>query len=212
MEETRKSLQTRARILDSAQRLFVEQGFIQTQMTDIAKEIGIGRKTLYRYYADKSELGYAVLKAVFVRIDAHLNHYLDTHRPSSDTHLGDLVIDALLDTYHGPVLQAEMRFMGEFDAYYSGNRIPSDFIERVTELGQPETFSRLFTLMSQAQAQGQVTQQITPEMLVSTLHHSLKNLCQQSALRESAFINLTPNQNQHPMPTVVELLRRSLRP
>lgn len=39
-----------------ALRLFAENGYEKTSMEDIAREAGIGRKSLYRYFANKADL------------------------------------------------------------------------------------------------------------------------------------------------------------
>ena len=56
------TLQTRERILDAAQKLFLQQGYLATSTDALMTEAGIASKeTLYRYYASKEELFTAVL-------------------------------------------------------------------------------------------------------------------------------------------------------
>jgi AcrR family transcriptional regulator len=47
-----------------ALRLFAERGYEQTSMEDIAREAGIGRKSLYRYFTNKAELVWGGMEPV----------------------------------------------------------------------------------------------------------------------------------------------------
>lgn len=47
---------THARIEQVAFELFAEQGFERTTMDDIARGVGVGRRTLFRYYPSKNDI------------------------------------------------------------------------------------------------------------------------------------------------------------
>lgn len=53
--------QTRERIREKADELFMQLGTRNVSMDDIARELGMSKKTIYQYYSDKDELVNAVL-------------------------------------------------------------------------------------------------------------------------------------------------------
>jgi len=58
---TPKSETSRRRILDSARRVFFEQGFEAASIDEMARRAGMAKGTVYRYFASKAELYVAVL-------------------------------------------------------------------------------------------------------------------------------------------------------
>lgn len=56
MAQTAKAEETRARILDTALRLFRERGFEQTTMREVATEAGVATGAAYYYFRSKEEL------------------------------------------------------------------------------------------------------------------------------------------------------------
>jgi AcrR family transcriptional regulator len=52
----------RDRIMDKAAMLFARYGFKKTSMAEIAREVGLGKATLYEYFESKEELFAAIIK------------------------------------------------------------------------------------------------------------------------------------------------------
>ena len=60
----------REEILEAAQRVFLERGFHDTGIADIAAALQIGHGTVYRYFKNKHDIAAAVLDAVIDRLAA----------------------------------------------------------------------------------------------------------------------------------------------
>jgi AcrR family transcriptional regulator len=59
-------MEAKERIMVKAEELFMQYGIRSVSMDDIANSLGMSKKTLYQYYADKDELVDAV-------VDSHIN-------------------------------------------------------------------------------------------------------------------------------------------
>lgn len=70
---------TRRRVVDAAQRLFVEKGYVATTIADIAKEAGVAVQSVYKAGKSKAELLHAVVDLAVAGDDDDI---LLTDRPS----------------------------------------------------------------------------------------------------------------------------------
>ncbi|WP_405833827.1 TetR/AcrR family transcriptional regulator [Streptomyces sp. NBC_01176] len=59
-------------IVDAAGRLFLAAGFAGVSMDDLARELGMSKKTIYRHFPDKRSLLTAVLDRQFAAVEATL--------------------------------------------------------------------------------------------------------------------------------------------
>lgn len=55
------AVRNRCLLLNTAQRLFVAHGINDVTMSDIAREAGVGKGTLYRHFTDKAQICHALL-------------------------------------------------------------------------------------------------------------------------------------------------------
>jgi len=58
----------RREILDASYKVFAEKGYHNAGMTDIAREMGVGHGTIYRYFSSKLDLVTAVVEELIARI------------------------------------------------------------------------------------------------------------------------------------------------
>jgi AcrR family transcriptional regulator len=58
----KETLETKDRIIEGAAELFFAYGIRNVSMDDLAKQIGMSKKTIYQYFADKDELVYAFMQ------------------------------------------------------------------------------------------------------------------------------------------------------
>ena len=72
-----KKINIEAKILDSAYSLFLGKGYRQTTMDDIAQDLGMSKKTLYKYYPGKLELLAASFEVMKTKMTAKLEGILD---------------------------------------------------------------------------------------------------------------------------------------
>ena len=67
---------TRTRIIDSAKRLFAEQGFVKTTVMDISRQAGLSEAALYEYFQGKEDLLLAIPQLWVSDLIADLNEQL----------------------------------------------------------------------------------------------------------------------------------------
>ena len=61
-------MDVKERILGKAEELFMQYGIRSVSMDDIANSLGMSKKTLYQYYADKDELVDSVVESHILMI------------------------------------------------------------------------------------------------------------------------------------------------
>lgn len=104
-------------ILESAFRLFSEKGIESVTMPEVAKASGVGRATLYRYFASKLDLVVAIGTWKWNEYIAHHDAFvpLETHDSMTGAQYLRFYLDSFLDLYrnHRDIL----RFNYNFNSY-----------------------------------------------------------------------------------------------
>ena len=204
--------ETRQKILVAAQAMFIEKGFFDTQMKDVAAAIGISRNSLYRYFHDKGDLGYAVFGMVYASIEPRLDQVLSDIRKQVGLNGREQLHLFLQSGLMNEDLLADMTYMAEFDSYFSGNRIPVDFRSRA---GGPQPIgmvSRIGDLVDAGVRDGSIRQDISAREILPMVLYAVKSLQQQILLRGSALVDLSPADTERLLPNLIAVLMDGLKP
>ena len=204
--------ETRRKILVAAEAMFIEKGFFDTQMKDVAAAIGISRNSLYRYFHDKGDLGYAVLGMVYARIEPRLDRILRDTQAIAGLSGRERLQQFLNTTFLDRDLREDLTFMAEFDSYFSGNRIPVDFRSRAGGALPASGLSRIGDLVTAGIEDGSIRTDISRQDLLPTVVYSLKALQQHVLLRGSALVGLSPAAAERLLPNLLTVLMDGLKP
>lgn len=204
--------ETREKILVAAEALFIEKGFFDVQMKALAVAVGISRNSLYRYFQDKNDLGYAVLGVVLNRIESRFQLLLTD--PVLNARLcGREQLRMVLKTgFLNEDLRADFSFMAEFDAHFSGSRIPPDFESRVGTSVSTSMWSRVGEIVAAGMADGSIRQDFSQSALETLVLYSMKALQGHILLRRSALVGLSSAEVNQLVPNLITVLIDGLKP
>lgn len=124
----RKRAQTHARIQSEGMRLFIERGFEETTLDDIAEAAGVSRRSLFHYFGSKEEIVFSA-KANFPDLIVEAVGL----RPA-DEPLLDMVENALIDLamrFQSSQTRDLARLIHDTPALSAGDQAKYEKIERV---------------------------------------------------------------------------------
>ena len=204
--------ETREKILVAAEALFIEKGFFDAQMKALAVAVGISRNSLYRYFQDKNDLGYAVLGVVLNRIESRFQLLLTDPVLNAGLCGREQLRMVLKTGFLNEDLRADFSFMAEFDAHFSGSRIPPDFQSRVGTSVSTSMWSRVGEIVATGMADGSIRQDFNLSALEALVLYSVKALQGQILMRRSALVGLSSDEVNQLVPNLITVLIDGLKP
>lgn len=140
---TRKSAETREKIMASAARLMEERGGAGFQMAEVSERCGMSKASLYYYFSDRGELVRAVLDRAVDELVAEVERVVATAPSAADSIRG--LMGALADaTRPGGPLALAVAASGAGPAPVEGPRLARivDVLEAQLERAKGEGFVR----------------------------------------------------------------------
>ncbi len=162
----------RARILEKAEQFFLTHGYSRVTMDDIATELRMSKKTLYRYFSSKEALGEAAIASSFARINQALDVLLRDERLDFAERLRNLV--RTVASHYGraaPVLRDLQR-----DA--------PDLWQRLLELRRASVQARFGALLASGVKAGAIRADVEPRLVLRMVLTLVDQLMRPDVLEE----------------------------
>ncbi len=96
-------------ILNGATELFLKYGIRSVTMDDVARELAVSKKTLYKYVSNKAELVDRCVKNTFTEVSAVISDIADTNENAIDEIFGiDSSISEVMKSQH-PAIEFQLK-------------------------------------------------------------------------------------------------------
>lgn len=180
-ERERNKEYNRKNIISVAKQLFLDKGFSQANMADIAEMAKISRKTLYRYFSSKEEIAMEIELDVFETFVSVQDGYIQTIKGNGYEKLAQYLekLDALVDEYSQLI-----RFTGLFDYYlvgeYPSPEMQSAFVELIHKVDRP-----FIQFIQEGLQDGSMASDIEVDYLARTISNSFLSLAQRVVTRQT---------------------------
>jgi AcrR family transcriptional regulator len=175
-------LNTKQNIIDTSVKVFLEKGLFKTSMDDIAKEAGLTRRTLYRYFDTKEDLAFEA--SIILLSDWNSYHNtIFTNLKGDGMARFDYFLKKLMDYMESRI--NVMKFIGEFDFYFQDDvdKGPcSDSLERFGNIIL-ESDVLLTNLILTGIEDGSIRKDIDVKLIVATISNVLWSFGQRIAIR-----------------------------
>jgi len=166
----------RGRILEAARRRFFREGYARVTMDELARELGMSKKTLYQHFPTKAALAAAVMETFRAQVAEGLGRIFEDHTLSLPERLARAFAEAArhLRQIEKPFLEDLARFL------------PDVWAE--TERFRSETIARLLGgALREGQAAGFIRTDVPVEIMLRSFQAVAERLVTPSALMELPY-------------------------
>lgn len=113
-----KKHEKRKRIAKSSCNLFVEKGYVNITISEIAKAAGIGKGTIYEYFSNKEDIIFELMACLQEEYDPKLNKKLEQNITAKEKLI--FLFDIFLGD--GEIVQTQRKIYKEFLSIYIHNK------------------------------------------------------------------------------------------
>lgn len=151
----------RLEIASDAIEVFAKKGYYQTNLKDIAKATGMGRTSLYKYFRNKDEIYYYIVKRAYVFFEEQVDRVLALDLPNLDRL--ERLLEYLVKNLDESIVSN--RFLDFWMVIHRTDQELEDEIFRLSD----QILNRVEMLLKRAKDAGEILPSINGKALASML-------------------------------------------
>lgn len=174
-------------IIERAKQTFLQKGYFDTVMDDIANSVGLTRRTLYRYFESKEDLAYETTILLIKDWNIYQRRVFEQLNGSGIQQLERFLYN-LIDYMSSRI--DVMKYLGEFDFYFKDENISKPSTESIRRFNEIilESDGLLIQIMELGQRDKSIKENLDIKLIVATISNLLWSFGQRIAIRGEMII------------------------
>jgi AcrR family transcriptional regulator len=168
-------VQERDRILTSAEDKFFNQGFVKVTVDEIAEDLGMSKKTIYKFFPSKEEIMLGIMRMNMKRIEKQLVSIVESAKPFDQKFSEFLALLARLTGKFSKQLQKDVR-----------TRLP-ELDKEIETFRREKIYGRLRSMFLQAKEEGFLRKDLNDDIFMLVFVNAVQNIMIPSVLAQHAF-------------------------
>jgi len=169
------NIEEKDRILESAQGKIFDRGFSKVTVDEIAEDLGMSKKTIYKFFPSKEDIMLGILRMTMRRIEKQVVGIVDSDKPFEEKFPAFLALLARMARNISKPLQKDIqKYMPAVD-------------REIEEFRREKIYGRLNQMFRQAKAEGFLREDLNVDIFMMVFTSAAQSIMIPSVLADHSF-------------------------
>jgi AcrR family transcriptional regulator len=168
-------IEERQRILDVASRRFMETGISKVTLDEISSELGMSKKTMYKFFPSKDDLLRTIVHAMMKRVQGHVEEIVRSDKPFLQK------IPEFLEFFGRQMSLLSKQFIVDLQ------RFAPDLWKEMERFRRERILTNVRLMFDQAKREGVFRKDLNVDLFVLVFLNSVQNIINPQTLSQQSF-------------------------
>lgn len=169
------NIEERDRILESAQGKIFDRGFSKVTVDEIAEDLGMSKKTIYKFFPSKEDIMLGIVRMTMRHLEKQVVAIVESDKPFEEKFTSFLALLAKMTRKMSKPLQKDIQ-----------KHLPA--VDReIEEFRREKIFGRLTPMFRQAKAEGFLREDLNDDIFMMVFINAVQSIMTPSVLADHSF-------------------------